>query len=321
MPEVALAVDLGGTAIKAGLVDGQGAFLRQIESATGDDLSVDAVVRNLVAVMHGLKNHADKENLTIVGAGVGVPGGLDRDRRVVTQSPNFPGWYDVPLKEKLEEYLPFPFHLENDANLAALGESWIGAGRGVETLALFTLGTGVGGGLVVEGRVWTGAYGMAGELGHITVNADGPLCGCGNHGCLEAYAQKAAIVRNACALMHRGLAPGIEKRSEGRDDRVTPEMVFEAAREGCEGALEILAGVGRALGIASATLTNALNPEMIVIGGGIGGAYDFIAPSLREELRRRAFRVPAEAVRLRRAELGNKAGMAGAARLVFQKAG
>ncbi|MCL4236288.1 MAG: ROK family protein, partial [Deltaproteobacteria bacterium] len=249
--------------------------------------------------------------------GIGVPGGVHSDGRTVSQAPQFPSWHNVDLAAMLEERLACPVALDNDANLAALGESWLGAGRGVQNLAMYTLGTGIGGGLVLGGRVWRGAWGMAGELGHVTIDRDGPLCGCGNRGCLESMANIKAVVARGEALLERGESPHLREISRDRLDRVTPEAIYDAAKTGCAACREIFEHVGRCLGIAAAGLLNVLNVETILVGGGMSGAWEFIEVALQREIRARAFRVPAERVVVRKAELGHRAGLVGAARMAL----
>ncbi|MCC6157787.1 MAG: ROK family protein [Deltaproteobacteria bacterium] len=306
------AVDLGGTAIKAGLFDGHGHALAEKRVPTGDDLRAEAIADAIVSVVRDVcGTHAT------AGLGIGVPGGVYADGRTVSQAPQFPLWKDVDLASMLEERLACPVALDNDANLAALGESWLGAGRGVQNLAMYTLGTGIGGGLILAGRVWRGAWGMAGELGHVTIDRDGPLCGCGNRGCLESQANlKAVVARGEDALNH-GRSPILREISRDRLDPVTPEAIYDAATRGCATCREIFEDVGSFLGIAAAGLLNVLNVETILVGGGMSGAWEFIEDSLRREIRSRAFRVPAEMVVVRRAELGNRAGLVGAARMAL----
>jgi glucokinase len=311
MNDSVIGIDLGGTNIKAGLFDRQGTVVREITRPTGD-LAPRSVADSLNHIAGDLVGEA-KGRWTIHAVGIGVPGGVTVDRRIVTQSPNFPGWIDVPLAEMVGKGVNAPVIIENDANSAALGETWLGAGRDVDSLALFTLGTGVGGGLVLDRRVWRGAWGMAGELGHITIDRNGPLCGCGNHGCLEAFARRDAIVERGRAIFQGGQSQFLRELSHNLLDAVTPESLYEAAKAGCAACREVLQDVGRYVGVAAATVLNVLNVRMVLIGGGIGGSYDILGPAVREEIQARAFRVPAANVAIGPALLGNRAGMVGAA--------
>ncbi len=306
------AVDLGGTAIKAGLFDGHGQALAETRVPTGEDLRAEAIANRIAAVVRDVCG-ATKP----AGLGIGVPGGVHGDGRTISQAPQFPLWKDVDLASMLEERLGGAVALDNDANLAALGEAWLGAGRDVANLAMYTLGTGVGGGLILGGRPWRGAWGMAGELGHVTIDPDGPICGCGNRGCLESLANIKAVVARGKDALASGRSDILREISQDRLDPVTPEAIYDAAKRGCPACREIFEDVGRFLGIAAAGLLNVLNVETILVGGGMSGAWEFIADALRREIRARAFRVPAERVVVRRAELGNRAGLVGAARMAL----
>lgn len=306
------AVDLGGTAIKAGLFDGHGHALAETRVPTGDDLRAEAIADRIVRVVRDVRG-----THSTAGLGIGVPGGVYAGGRMVSQAPQFPLWKDVDLVAMLEERLACPVALDNDANLAALGEAWQGAGRGVANVAMYTLGTGIGGGLILGERVWRGAWGMAGELGHVTIDPDGPVCGCGNRGCLEPLANIRAVIARGHAVLERDQSPALREISQNCLDRVTPEAIYDAAKNGCAACREIFEHVGRCLGIAAAGLLNVLNVEAILVGGGMSGAWEFIEDSLQREIRARAFRVPAERVVVRRAELGNRAGLVGAARMAL----
>jgi glucokinase len=225
---------------------------------------------------------------------------------VVVKSPNFPDWNNLPLKKELEAALGLPVSIENDANAAALGEQWRGAGRGIASMILLTLGTGVGGGIVLDGRIWPGADGMAGEIGHMTIIPDGRRCGCGNTGCLEMYASS------------RGIVMTYQERSS-RPAAVTSEEIYRAARNGDMLAVDVMKGMGRLLGIGIANLVNIFNPEMIVIGGGVKDAWPLFMEAAREEIRKRAFEYPAARTQIVPSVLGDDAGMIGAAAVALQK--
>ena len=255
---------------------------------------------------------------------------------MVRESPNLPGWSDYPVRNEIEKRLGAPVILENDANVAAFGEKWLGAGRHVGDMAMLTLGTGVGGGLVLNGKIWHGMTGMAGEFGHMTVDPDGQLCGCGNHGCLEQYASATAIVRMARELITTGDAPGLAKAA-GADLEFNAKEIYNQAIQGDEQAKRIFRRVGRALGIALSAMVNGLNLEMYVIGGGVCSAWEAFSPTIFEELRQRAMvyaaTAPADPLHvpsgasgqvepgagrktiITRALLGSDAGLFGAARL------
>ncbi|MCB9479358.1 MAG: ROK family protein [Deltaproteobacteria bacterium] len=317
MENLVAAIDLGGTAIKSALITTKGEMVFHTSTTTGPDLSPETVVRLLDGVLDNLESRRSPDMPPIGAVGLSVPGGITADRKTVTQSPNFPGWNDVPLVEQMAASRPIPVAMENDANAAALGEAWRGAGQGLSSLALYTLGTGVGGGLVLDGKVWHGAFGMAGELGHVTIEPEGPRCGCGNRGCLEALIQRDAIIADARRVLDEGRASRLAALVDTGEE-LTPALVARAADDGCEASRGIYENVGRILGIAAAGLLNVLNMEMILVGGGIAGAWPLIEPALRREIHNRAFVIPARRVKIAPAMLGNDAGLFGAAKTAFE---
>jgi glucokinase len=221
------------------------------------------------------------------GIGIGVPGIIDLKTGMLRESPNLPGWAETPVRDEIERLLGTRVILENDANVAALGEKWLGAARDVEDMAMLTLGTGVGGGIVLRGRIWHGMTGMAGEFGHMTVEPDGPPCGCGNRGCVEQYASATAVVRMAKEAIASGRAPGLAKAAS-TDPEFSSKAIYNLAIQGDEEAKKIFGRVGRALGICLANLVNAFNLNMYVIGGGASSAWEAFSPFIFEELRRRS---------------------------------
>ena len=245
---------------------------------------------------------------------------------MVRESPNLPGWQDFPVRQAIEQRLGTHVVLENDANAAAFGEKWMGAGQGsaLEDLCMVTLGTGVGGGLVLNGKVHHGMTGMAGELGHTTVYPDGQVCKCGNRGCLEEYASATAVKRMALEAVGEGRAPELG-RAMSATSEITAQQVYQLALRGDGPAKKIFEDVGTALGIALAAWINALNLPMYVVGGGVSGAWEAFAPAMMKEIRSRSFVFKAtnadESSRKKtivtRAVLGGDAGLLGAARLAM----
>jgi glucokinase len=233
------------------------------------------------------------------------------DSGIVVKSPNFPDWNNLPLKEVLEKALNVPVFIENDANAAALGERWLGAGRDINSMILLTLGTGVGGGIVLNKQIWQGADGMAGEIGHMTLIPDGRLCGCGNTGCLEMYASARGIVQSYREAVN---SSGIAMVAE-----LSSEQIYQAARDGETVACKVMKDMGRMLGIGIANLINIFNPQMIVLGGGVKDAWQLFINATQEEVMRRAFKVPAERTKIVPSLLGDDAGMVGAAAVALQK--
>jgi len=206
---------------------------------------------------------------------------------MLRESPNLPGWAGTPVQAEIERRLGTRVILENDANVAALGEKWLGAARDVDDMVMLTLGTGVGGGIVLEGRIWHGMTGMAGEFGHMTVEPEGPLCGCGNRGCVEQYASATAVVRMAKEAIATGRAPGLAKAASS-DPEFNAKAIYNLAIQGDAEAKKIFGRVGRALGICIANLVNAFNLNMYVVGGGVSSAWEAFSPFVFEELRQRS---------------------------------
>jgi glucokinase len=309
--DVVIGVDLGGTNLRTALLSPDGDVLDKHKEATLASAGWKQVIARLVENIQLQRSSAVRKGLTVTGVGVGAPGVIQMDKGIVVKSPNFPDWNNLPLKEELEKALRVPVFIENDANAAALGEQWRGAGRGINSMILLTLGTGVGGGIVLNNLIWQGADGMAGEIGHMTVIPEGRPCGCGNTGCLEMYASARGIVqsyREALGIKDSGKAP-----------EITSEQVYLAAREGEAAARRVMKDMGRMLGIGIANLINIFNPQMIVIGGGVKDAWELFIGATHEEIMRRAFRVPAERTEIVPSLLGDDAGMVGAAAVALQK--
>ena len=221
------------------------------------------------------------------GIGVGVPGLIDSESGQLLESPNLPGWNNYDVKGEIERRLGTSVILENDANAAALGEQWLGAGRGFESMGMYTLGTGVGGGLVLNGKIWRGWNGMAGELGHCNVEPGGHPCKCGSHGCLEQYASATAVTRMACEALATGAIT--ELHAHSADEELSARVVYECATHGDGVAKTIFERVGRALGLAVANMVNALNLPLYRDRGRSLGAWDAFSPSLFDELRQTLF--------------------------------
>jgi glucokinase len=249
----------------------------------------------------------------VSAVGVGAPGVILVNKGIVVKSPNFPDWNNLPLKGELEKALNIPVFIENDANAAALGEKWRGAGRDIMSMILLTLGTGVGGGIILDNKIWHGADGMAGEIGHMTLIPDGRSCTCGNTGCLEMYASARGIVQSYREELEKGKLPATAALKE-----ITSEKVYQAAREGDAVARRVMKDMGRMLGIGIASLINIFNPEMVVIGGGVKDAWPLFIGATHEEIMKRAFQVPAERTEIVPSSLGDDAGMVGAAAVALE---
>lgn len=316
--DFAIGVDVGGTNLRIAAIDGRGRLFERIRLTMPVKAGRKAMLEEMCQAVTRLRaKHARSARL--VGIGFGVPGLIYMEEGKIRESPNLPDWNDYPLRDAIERKLGTRVFLENDANAAALGEKWMGLGRKVDSLAILTLGTGVGGGVVQNGRIWHGTLGMAGELGHITITPDGPHCGCGNHGCLEALASATAIVRMAREAI-RADRSAVLARAAG-NGKLTSEIVYLKAVEGDEAARDIFITVGRALGIALSDLVNTFNFPLYVISGGVAAAWKLFAPVMLAEVERRSFVYRAGGTRVARSELGDDAGLYGAAYLPLQALG
>jgi glucokinase len=302
MPDYAIGVDLGGTNLRAAAISRDGKMLNKIAGSTPVGAGRTAVVMDMVHAIETLQ--AGLSGQTLAGVGVGVPGFIQMDKGIVVGAPNLPEFENYPVRDEIEKRLGSKVILENDANAAALGEQWMGAGRGIDDLILVTLGTGIGGGIVSGGKILRGHLGMAGEIGHVTISANGYPCGCGNTGCVEKYASATAVSAMARLL------------NLGHD--ISAEDVYHLAQGGNERALAIYHTVGVSLGTLLASLVNIFNFPLYLLGGGMTGAWDLFQPPMLAELERRSFIYRKNPPRIERATLGGDAGLFGAAYLPFE---
>jgi glucokinase len=306
MAEYSIGIDLGGTNLRAAAIDRSGNMLDKIGGATHFEKGREAVLGDIVFSISTLRGKHGPDGLA--GIGVGVPGFIRMKEGFITNSNNLPYLENFPVRDELSKRLGTPVILENDANAAALGEKWMGAGRDVDDLVLLTLGTGVGGGIISGGRVLRGCVGMAGELGHTTVVPNGNPCGCGNQGCLEKHASATAVVAMA-HLMHLG-------------ENLTAKDVGDLAGQPGEAgdkARAIWRSMGEALGIALATLVNTFNFPLYLLSGGVLPAWQYFAPEMLKTVERRSFTFRASQPRIEQATLGNEAGLYGAAYLPWSE--
>jgi glucokinase len=314
--DIFASVDLGGTTIACafGRADGSVACERAIPTCSHE--GPDAVIVRIARLVEGI---AVETGLKPQAVGIGVPGLADVARGVTKFLPNLPTqWRDVPVADTLRPAVGCDVFVLNDVRMATLGELTFGHGRTAATFAFFALGTGVGGGVVIDGRLRLGPLGAAGELGHQTVAPDGPLCGCGNRGCLETVASGPAIAAEGVRLMLSGQAPRLFDLTEGRPGGVTTRTMAQAARAGDETVGEAIRRCGRFIGVGAANVAVAIHPDMVVLGGGVAQMGDILLDAVREEMRARVRMFPAESVRVERSLLGDAAGTLGGIALAMQ---
>lgn len=312
MNQYCFGVDLGGTTVKIGLFDPEGTVLEKWEIPTRKDDNGNNILPDIAAAVLGKMEEMNIQREAVIGVGIGVPGPVN-DEGVIFKAVNL-GWGVMNISEVLGGLLQLPVKAGNDANVAALGEMWCGGGKGYDNMVLVTLGTGVGGGIIVNGKILTGATGAGGEIGHIHMADDEPdTCGCGNHGCLEQYASATGIVR----LATRKLAATTED-SVLRNEEVTAKAVFDAVKAGDKVACEIAEEFGVYLGKGLAAIAGVVNPGAFVIGGGVSKAGDILLDYVSKNYVKYAFHACRDAA-FKLATLGNDAGIYGAAKLVLDK--
>ncbi|MEW6660432.1 MAG: ROK family protein [Thermodesulfobacteriota bacterium] len=318
---VVAALDLGGTNARLALVSRQGEILARWEWATASMPDQDTLVATLVADLAASREKAQELGVEIKGMGLGVPGRVLPQEGRVAFSPNIPALNDCPLVPRLQNQFPWPLFLENDANLFALGEHWLGAGVGHHQMLGITLGTGVGGGLILNGSLWSGTVGTSGEIGHMTVDPDGKRCHCGNRGCLETWASGFWAVDWAKEQLAKGASSWLRELYEKEPEALTGETLVVAAHQGDPVARRAFIRVGTALGMAIANTVHLLGISRVVIGGRFARAWEVFEIPLQEELYRRLTLFPREALSVVPAKLGDDAGMIGAARLAWNRLG
>lgn len=320
MEQFLIGLDVGGTNVRMGIITSEGKVLKRVQYTTDVSKGGLALFERLVSNLKGLIQENFKESNQLLGIGIGVAGPIDMKRGLIMEPPNLPDLKGFPLRDFLKEKIFSPIAIENDANAFTLGEGWVGAAKGCKDYCGITLGTGVGGGIVVEGEILHGAEGMAGEVGHMVIDPEGPLCGCGGRGCLEVYASGTGIRRMALEAIKKGKGKGILKWSGGDAKKVTSENIFEAAQSGDVTAKKIFKEMGRYLGLGLVNLIHLFNPEKIVIGGKVSQAWDYFIGSAKETVQERSMEGPREKLQIVQAECCDDAGMLGAAYSALKRA-
>ena len=309
-----IGIDVGGTNVKIALVGENGNILNSNSVPTRAEMGYEYTVNNIKEAIHVLLKETGSNSKDIQGIGFGFPGQVNYKSGIVRLAPNIPGWVEVPIAKMIEDEFHIPTRADNDVRCAALGELNFGAGKGCENLICITVGTGIGSGLIVNGKLVRGAANAAGEIGHIKLQMhDGPICGCGDAGCMEAFASGPSIVAMAEEYIAGGKST---KYRELANPDITPRIVFEAAKAGDPVAIRIFKIMGEYIGIGLSSVINLLNPEKVIIGGGVAASGDFLMDSIKETVKRRAMKIAGETVQIVPAELGNTAGVIGASLLI-----
>jgi len=315
---------LGGTNIVSLLLNERGKVLRRDTRATlateGKKRTISQIVNSVRDVLGGAKELGISSD-SIIGIGIGSPGPLNTKEGIIYFAPNLPGWRDVPLVEILVKELAMPVFLENDANAAALGEWWKGAGKDVRSLVLFTLGTGIGGGIITNREVFHGAWDTAAEVGHIIIHEEGLLCNCGVRGCLEAYASATAVVKRTLKAIKEGEKTLLTSLVDAHLEDITCELVYKAAQNGDKLCSWIVEETARYLGIGIASVVNILNPEMVILAGGMIKAKDLLFKPVRKYAQKYALKDAIKGAKIVPAKLGDDAGAIGAAATVLKRKG
>lgn len=326
----AIGVDLGATTVKAGVVNREGKILADYSIETLADKGPAAVIRQVsLAIRQLLDQSTERE---IAGIGIGAPGVVALDGGVVKHPPNFSAWTEINLGEEVHKQFRLMVNVENDANVAALAEAKFGAGKTEKDFLFVIWGTGVGGGIILNGEIYRGPHGGAGEIGHVTIDHNGPPCGCGNHGCVEAYVGQRYLSQRARARLEpllevaertRSKEPGskIADLVKGNLDLIEPHIISMAARQGDQLAHEILEEAGMLLGVGIASVLNVLDLRLVIVGGGISAADAFVFKAIERSVRSRVLKSSKEHIRVAPAQLGNTAGILGAASLVWTDEG
>ena len=308
-----LAIDLGGTKIIAAIISDKGQVMAREYYLTLAEEGPQPVIDRLLSAIEHLLGSVNLDSSKLHSISLAAAGAIDLDKGVVTLSPKLTGWYNIPLRDIVKGNHRVNTFLINDASAAALGEHHFGVGKGVNNLILLTLGTGIGGGIIINGELYSGPCGSAGEIGHTTIDVNGPRCSCGNVGCLEMLASGTAVAQEAVRRISQGESSSLTDIVDGKVGNITAEEVGVAAQNGDSLALEVISKAATYLGVGMVNLVNIFNPEMIIIGGGMAQMGDLLLDTARQVVKERAFPLSAQAVRIVTAQLGDNAGVLGAA--------
>lgn len=316
MKRYVIAIDLGGTNIKVAVIKNEDKIINKISVPTKKYKNKTALIEGLSQLILSLIKKSGLTRNDVLGIGIGAPGLIDSKKGVIHRLVNIKGFSEVPLKKIMEKKTGIPTFLDNDVNVMTLGELYYGAGKGAKNMICITLGTGVGGGIVIDGALYRGSSLSAGEIGHMPLNETGPRCNCGGFGCMEKFVGNRYIVEAIIKKIRKDRKTIISKLVKGNLKKITPEIISLAAKRGDKLARETWEEIGCYLGVTLAGVINLLNPERIVIGGGVADAGRFLFEAIRNTIKKRAMDVPAGCAKVVKARLGRDAGLIGAAVLV-----
>jgi len=309
-----IGLDVGGTTFKAGVVDESGKILVKDAMPTGIERPYQEIIADMAALCRKVAADAGLGMEQIASIGVGVPGMFNNKTGRIPFCTNL-GWHDIPFVEEMKKHLDTPVYGDNDATVAGLAEYIAGVSAGIDNSVFITLGTGVGGGIIINGRPYSGAHGCGSEIGHIILKMDGEMCTCGNEGCFERYASATAIIREAKKAVAEHPESTIMEKCGGDVEKINAKIVIDAAKEGDETAVKVFNGYARALAHGIVSIINMIDPEVIVLGGGVSAAGEFLLEAVRRELAPIIFFKTMPYARIELAQLGNDAGIIGAAML------
>jgi glucokinase len=317
--EKVIGIDLGGTRIKAGLVDPQGRILYLKNYLTGVESGKQKTINRIVRIVKQLIKISSQIGPKPKMIGLGAAGVIDRQKGIIKHSPNFPGWKEVPLAQWMTEQTGITTYLENDANAVTYGEKWVGAGQNFNNFLCLTLGTGVGSGLFINGQPWFGNQISGPEIGHVTIEPRGELCGCGSRGCLETLVSGSYLVKKAQQGLDKNIPTLLSQIVSGKAEPLSAKIIYRAAQKGDPFCLSLFSDMGRYLGIALANIIHTLGLEGVVLGGGVSRASTIFLPYLEKEFKKRLTMAEADRVSIKISFLGEKSGILGAAKMAMER--
>lgn len=313
MNKFIIGIDIGGTNAPCAILSGDGKIINMLEKKTLAEGGVKEVIKSFVDSINELKTLEKDKKIEAIG--IGAPGTLNHKTRTIITSPNLPHWKDIPIVDMIQKEVNIPVFLDNDANCAVMAEHWLGNAKGTKNVVLMTLGTGIGGGIIINNEIYRGSHGSAGEIGHTTISSKGTKCSCGNFGCLEAYASANATLRRAKEKLKRNDIKSSLLKLKLSD--ITSLTIYEEAEKGDRFSQDLLKETGTYLGIGIANIANTFDPDVILIGGGFSEASKYLIPAAIDEAYKRSFKPIMDRIEVKKVALGNMAGLIGAGKLAL----